>query len=255
MPVQTRSLGRPLTRPLVVAAGAEAPAVLPSDIRNLRWWLEARFIPGLADGASVATWPDMSRSGYDATQATGAKQPVHRAGVLAGQPVVRFNGSSQYLQALGFSALSLPLTVFVVASQSGAAGSQRHFLFLDGPSGTLGMFWSDSSTNLFLGDATNTWTGLIKATPALPLAIYSGQLVPGGGTSSLWANGALQVTNTGTISATLSQPSIGAAAAPSNYWAGDIAAIILYDRALSATERDQVQQYLAQTYGLSVQAA
>jgi hypothetical protein len=58
--------------------------------------LDARYI-AQADNTAVSTWTDRSGSGYDFAQATGANQPTLQTGEVGGSPIVRFDGSSDYL--------------------------------------------------------------------------------------------------------------------------------------------------------------
>jgi hypothetical protein len=60
------------------------PAFSPADLAGLVHWLDASALTGLTDGAPMSTWPDLSSSGLTAT-ATGGGRPVYRAGVLNGQ--------------------------------------------------------------------------------------------------------------------------------------------------------------------------
>jgi hypothetical protein len=47
----------------------------------------------LSNGAAVATWPDTSGNGRNATQATSGSRPTFVTGAMKGQPVVRFTGT------------------------------------------------------------------------------------------------------------------------------------------------------------------
>jgi hypothetical protein len=56
--------------------------------------LDSRRISGLSDGNAVSQWDDVSRSGWNATQATSALQPLYKTAIQGGQPVVRFDGAN-----------------------------------------------------------------------------------------------------------------------------------------------------------------
>lgn len=60
--------------------------------------LDSRFISGLSDGDPVSTWSDRSGSGNNATQ-TGTARPTFETAEQGGQPVIRFDGSNDYLNA------------------------------------------------------------------------------------------------------------------------------------------------------------
>lgn len=82
-------------------------------------WYDATQIVGVADGASLASWPDMSGNHYDLAQATGANQPTFYSSTAAqlinGHPAVRFDGTASFMVASGFPNTSPPYTIFVVS--------------------------------------------------------------------------------------------------------------------------------------------
>ena len=64
----------------------------PLDIPNCALWLDASQL-SLADDAPVATWPDLSGNGYDATQATANRRPTKKTNA-DGYAVVRLNDAA-----------------------------------------------------------------------------------------------------------------------------------------------------------------
>ena len=76
-----------------------APLADPTDISDCVIWLDARDLVGVvSDGANVSTWANNATAG-DATQATGANQPVFReTGGAAGGPYVEFVSGSDYMR-------------------------------------------------------------------------------------------------------------------------------------------------------------
>ena len=56
--------------------------------------LDARYIFGLSDGDPISTWGGRNTSG--ATAATTAR-PTYKTGILGGNPVARFNGSTNVM--------------------------------------------------------------------------------------------------------------------------------------------------------------
>lgn len=89
----------------------------PSTVPGLQAWYDASAITGLSDGAAVASWSDRSGNSRTLTQATGGAQPLYKANILNGLPVVRMDGSNDYLSYTvpGADMISGPLfTVFAV---------------------------------------------------------------------------------------------------------------------------------------------
>jgi len=60
--------------------------------------LDSRFITGLSDGDPVSTWTDRSPNANNATQ-SGVARPIYKTGIRAGQPVVRFNGTTSTMSS------------------------------------------------------------------------------------------------------------------------------------------------------------
>lgn len=108
---------------------------------------DARFITGLADGASVSSWSDRTAN---ANTLTGTNQPTYEANELNGNPVVRFDGSNDQLTA-SFTTASLQSAVLVAKQNSASVqfrayfavrslSNARLFFFRDGSDYTLGTF-------------------------------------------------------------------------------------------------------------------
>jgi hypothetical protein len=90
----------------------------PNEITGLARWFKADAITGKNDGDSVSQWDDSSGNAGHATQGTGANQPTYQTNELNGLPVLRFDGTNDFL---GLSAISSSAqTVFVVAKQASA---------------------------------------------------------------------------------------------------------------------------------------
>jgi hypothetical protein len=66
------------------------------------------------DGAAVSQWNDQSGNARHASQATGSKQPIYKAGILNGYPAIRFDGIDDFLQTAGFTLNQPDTWLFVV---------------------------------------------------------------------------------------------------------------------------------------------
>jgi len=75
--------------------------------------LDARYIDGVSDGSGVSSWSDRSGNGYNATQATGANQPLYKVNVQGGQPGLLFDGINDSL-ATTYGPTSGDVTAFSV---------------------------------------------------------------------------------------------------------------------------------------------
>ena len=61
--------------------------------------LDSRFISGINNGNLVSTWLDRSPNMRNLTQATSAARPTYYANTLGGQPVVTFNGTTNFMSS------------------------------------------------------------------------------------------------------------------------------------------------------------
>jgi hypothetical protein len=236
-------------------------------IPGLRLWLKADsgLIPGGAD--SVATWEDRSGNGLDVAQTTEANRPTRVAAALNGVPVVHFDGGNDYLirgSVPGYDLFDNNTdTVFIVQKQTGADPRTSTFS------------WTSDGTNRFMVHAT--WENLIS---------YQVGAASGGGileTSQPYGwddqwhvlklirdgnDGQINVDGIDlTPTTTFSSPGNNSPAADlyvgSDYWTvnnlysstnwftGDIAEILVFNRALTSQEQQTVDTYLRGKYGLT----
>ena len=115
--------------------------------------LDSRYI-NQSDNTAISQWNDISGSGNNATQATGANQPTFQTAELGGNGVVRFDGTNDFLESPTITK-NQPYTVFVISLP-------KVFRF-----GTLNSFFE--SNNLACNPYIGTTGGQQK------LALYAGQ--------------------------------------------------------------------------------
>ena len=88
----------------------------PTDITGLvrRWRADSVTV---ANAAAVSSWPALT-GGVALTQATAANQPSFRTGVINGQPVVRFDGTSDFMAVASAITHAQPVTVSVIMKRN-----------------------------------------------------------------------------------------------------------------------------------------
>jgi len=232
-------------------------AFSPANISGLQLWLDATV--GLydattggsevtTDGSAVARWEDQSGNGYDVTQGTAASQPVLKTSQQNGLNVIRFDGTSDHL----FGATNFTITgssnrsVFAVTKRTDNV--TRYIVS-----------WGINSTGRFSGFTTEYYLRFQGTTKG-----YTNQGSDGswtvwsviGGGSTL--NDYDAYFDGGTVAApnaennTSASLDTGASAIyvgkPSflnlNYLSSDLAEILIYDSALSTSDREAVRDYL-----------
>jgi hypothetical protein len=255
-----------LNMPNVIFPLYNAPTSLfqPTYIPNCVLWLDAADPNTLfTDSAgtqkvspfnrTVSHWKDKSPSGNNATNTTA--QPTYSYNTLNKLNVINFNGA-QYL-TLSTATLptgSTPCSFFFVVRTT-SLGTQVFFTYGANPNNTnqnpqffygSGSLTIDTYGSSALSDSTNFVNSYV---------IVSSRFLTNA--SEAWDNGASFsgtppagfTLNTGTGWASLG---VGRVLSTLNYYlTGQIAEVIIYNRAISTDERQQIEGYLAAKWALN----
>lgn len=241
-----------MTLPLTGAGPSGAGTLDPSTISGLALWLKADAITSLTDGQAIATWTDSSSNARNATQATAGARPTYKTGILNGLPVARLDGGD-YVEtatfALNGGSVPTGITMFGVATLT-AAGS---FPML--------AVWDSSTNELRCNDTTGKpeftangggpGFGTAAAITGTGAHVMTGRFTDSSDAIECWVDGA--ATATGTSAAALTNLTrsavIGARTGGSLFWTGDIGEVLIYNGALSNTDRAAVEAYLKGKWG------
>lgn len=230
-----------------------AVSFVPSDLPNLALWLKADAITGLADGAAVATWNDSSSNARNATQATGGAQPIYRTALLNGKPVVRFDGVDDFL-ATGEFQQTEQWTAFAVALKAPGVDTPTVASTAKAvtPHGKLIRFNGDVEVMSFAYNVAGASTS--DSQDALPTSFLIVSALRTTSAIQVWADGisAGETVALGTPASPVARVVVGAddGVAVGNFLNGDIAEVVYYSSPLSTTDRDKVEAYLGDKYGL-----
>ena len=258
MPVATIGTGRAL---IGVGRGF-TPAQLP----NLALWLNASAVTGKSDGDAMATWADQSGNGRNATQATGTKQPLYKTNIVNGKPVLRFDSTDDCLTASAIDLTGTPaVSLFVVTATIGSATDRVVFETSSNFNANVGSFilFRDTSNKVNVDVKGNTvgasqciGTTSVTSAATVLTGVYDMSL-SALLEAQLYVNGTAEGSHTGSVENTANFGTHAINIGSRNNGAslplgGDIAEIILYSRALSTAERQQVERYLGAKYGITV---
>lgn len=241
----------------------------PDKFDNLQLWFKSDAgVTYDANGASL--WQDQSGNGNHAIQNTASSRPSFLAHGIAGKPVVRFDGNDDYMaiQNLQYNTAGgiNGITVFaLVRSQSSApqiiASFDRdeywHLAIKDAADQNAGWDTTDSGNHLDnlrspAGHLDGHWHliyGRFEAGGGAPdkLLYIDGQVA-----AQINAHGGNAL---GTGATRFGFVGVGSKAAafngtrgPLNFFAGDLAELLIYHRALSDEERQQIEQYFLNKY-------
>jgi hypothetical protein len=222
--------------PVATVTFLENAQLLPNDIAGLKLWLRADADAGTA-GDSVAQWTDQSGQANHLTQSTLGARP-QLVPSPTGLPVLRFDGVNDGF--LFTTRISTIRTVFWVLRETpGAAGDSYRSLL------------GDSSSYHFIGGAQRQiWdAGYASSYIRNGQTRVNGTVVNGTTTNKPTSLSVVSLVTTGAVQANLFTQDQGIAA---RGWLGDIAEVLIYDTALSDTDRQAIEQYLATRHGITL---
>ena len=207
-------------------------------------------------GSNVTSWSDVSGSGNTAT-GVSSHYPTLVTDAINGLPAVSFaSGSSQYLQLPTIANLSAGgASVFAVVNPASVTAGAR---VLDCGNGA-------ASDNLELQLTSSTGAALYvydggtssSVTGPSALTLNNWQLLEGidtgSSTATLYTNGVQQAQNASMQnlqSVSRADNYVGQGSAGGNYFNGQLAELLVYNRNLSASEQASVEGYLENKYFL-----
>jgi hypothetical protein len=210
----------------------------PAGLPNLRLWLRADA--GVPSGAGDF-WADQSGQGNNAVQLSSASTPLLVQDAANGLPVMRFDGSVSGGQFVNFTQRLAGniRTVFWVVSESASATAAYRSLLGD-----------VSSNNDFAGEygaPGPIWRPCCASTQVIGgITRLNGAPIDGTRMARPQALSVISVVTTGGVSA----DRFGADPGYSPWW-GDLAELVIYDRPLTGTEIQAVENYLLAKYRIN----
>ena len=228
----------------------------PLDVDGLSLWLDATDPATLTlSGSNVTQWRDKSGSDHAFSNHVGTTTLA--SNVQSGQNAVYFNGAS----SLNNTTLVFPsaaYSVFIVAYQEAlvTTGGNYARLLNGGGAGTdarffLGVLGSNYAT--FTG-TTGGWNEVNANSPAtsifqqwslLGVTVSGSNLIP-------YVSGVAQTLKTTGTTGAFTGLSIGGAQSGGSpqLWVGHVGELLVYSNVLSTAQRQQVETYLAEKWGL-----
>jgi hypothetical protein len=230
----------------------------------LACWFKADAIAGLANGASVSVWTDMSGNSNNATQSFANQAPTYVTGAMNGLPVVRFNAAGANYLEFNRPVQDDFTIICVFQSTQGYGLGNLYYQGAGLVNGEVPGVVNDFGTCLFTNGSVCAGTGnLDVAVDSAPgyndghPHILTFTRTESTGLISLYLDGSLVGTTTGgTQSLTApSQLVLGAQQTLINYLNGDIAEVKIFNTVLSDNDRIAEENALKCKYGLSGGAA
>ncbi|MGO8925892.1 MAG: lamin tail domain-containing protein [Limisphaerales bacterium] len=220
-------------------------------------WFRADRITGVTNNGALATWPDFSGNGYNATQAAPSQDPTYVTNAMNGLPVVRFNATnSTYLSFTRPVQDDFTITCVFQSTQGLNSGN----LYYQGAglvNGEVAGVVNDFGTCLFAngticagtGDpdvVVNSGAGYNDGHPH----IFTFTRTRTNGLVALFVDGVSMGTTVGATDS-LTAPSVlvlGAQQTILNFFSGDITEVEIYNTAVSGTNQQMVEAPLFEKY-------
>jgi hypothetical protein len=249
----------------------------PTSISGLQCWLDAADATTLFDATTggslvaadggVARWEDKSGNGRHFSQSDSAKRPQRKTAQQNGLDSLLFDGSNDSLIGSNFSSGTGGLSILLVVKRN--ATGANHELINKGVDngGWMVKFAAANTVEVSSYRDSTLNNNTIRATTSSVAATGYTVLstVAGSGafnTASVFRNGTSQAMSAATEAGTNGRtPSTGSdpvrigvqVYAGVDYFTynGNIAEIIIYDSALSDTDRGLVESYLMSKWGIS----
>jgi hypothetical protein len=229
----------------------------PRRISGLTGWWDASDAATITlNGTTVSEWRDKSGASRHLTQSTAANQPTYLSSGLGSKPSVRLAqavtnrmNTSALMDELGDDSSQL-VTVFAVVRGSGATVGHKTFGEVDNGGG-FGFYhrFADGVAYFDAGDESTARVSASIADLFSPGGLWVGRR--SGAQVDQWINGTLRGTRSNASGSLRTASNIFGIAGTT---AGTVAysEIVIYKRALSTSERQRLQEYVAKKYGLTI---
>jgi hypothetical protein len=244
----------------------------PTTFSGLQLWLDASDASTLFDATTggslvtadggVARWEDKSGNARHATQSTSGNRPQRKTALISALDAITFDGTNDrlFVPASSVAFGTSNFEMFIVARSRAPSGSQGFFVFQDNTSGfspiirttvaanNLKFTFRTTGTTAF--DITDTATYSSNSLVMLGVRRASSTITA---TKNGSAFGSSAIS--GSFGATSVTPGVGAYFDSDSLSAwfldGEICEIIIYNSALSNTDRGSVESYLMSKWGIT----
>lgn len=231
----------------------------PRNISGCQLWFDGADPSYMTlSGTSILTWKDKSGNARDASANRGVFAQYSSNTNLFNSRMAPFcSNQSRYVLPTFTPSTTGDLTFFVVGKQMVAltgnadifiADSYIHFdFFLSNTGGAPIYIWSGGGTNLPYASSFTT-TGAVPFNACATVSALSG----GNSTRAIYVNGSSygSPTNITVAGNTLNAPRSFTLAGTSTSLVANICEVIMYNTVLNTTDRQRVEGYLAQKWGM-----
>lgn len=231
--------------PVAGAAHLQPRFANPRDVPNLKLWLRGDMGVTL-NGATVSTWADQSGSGNNFSQGTAAAQPTFRSSGINGHADLDFNGVDHFLTGPAISSIfgASAKSLFVVISID-TFGATESIMAEDG---TFLLVQVDTSGGNSVRVRNYDVDSDVVSLAASADTKYILHMDHNGSRVLLRLNDTEGTVLSGATNDMSASSRIGTI---QGKYDGKIAEVVAYNRAISASERSLILDYLKARYSIA----
>lgn len=246
------------------ARGHSPPVFSPASISGLVGWWDFTTL-SLADTTPIASVPDRSGHLHDATQSNASAKPTFSENVFNNRSVGVFDGVDDALTGASGIAAGSPMTLVAVV-QRAASGAYKDVLAFGQAAAyqEIAIMWDAAGTHLAVGnyagpstDKGDCYTNDANTPFLITSAVYDPPSRPvmfKDGASLTYTSAPTDWSGVNINNGANNYPfAIGAASDGVSYAASaKVAMALVYDRALSTSERSLLEHWLGGYFGITV---
>jgi hypothetical protein len=257
---------RPIENPILDVSGEFPPVIInpysfaaaaafsPLDISGCVLWLEADTLVGYSNGDPVGLWEDASGVSGDASS-SGSARPAYIASGYGGMPGLNFTTAANLS---GTMTVTGSVMTVVLVGEVSSAGHPESRMFSVAATGGNDITSNDGAIfgGRFYGSTlyarrNNNNLASVSASYITPYVISTRF---NGSTCEMFLNGAAGSSASSSGAFTIGKYAVGANAGNlvDGWMAGKIYAVLAYDESLSNTDREAIEDYLGDKYGITI---
>lgn len=219
-----------------------APSALGSTA--LKFWVDANASSTITEtSGAVSTWADRSGNSRDLTQSSSGARPVLTSNVQNGLPIVRFDGSNDYMVTASSGVTAQPYTWAWIFKPSETANFRR----------IVGSGNDNGNVDIMGGGAAKyqMWAGtgaqnLGSVTTAFTILVASFD----GGSSNFRQNGSATASNLNPSTGYPTSLRLAASFVPDGFLSCDFGEVLFIGGAVTTADKQSIEGYLAHKWGL-----
>ncbi len=227
----------------------------PRIIPNCTLWLDANDSSTItkSNGTNISSWRDKSSGGFNATNGANTGPTTTTSGNLT---YLSFNGSTNFLQ----TTLTIPgnaHSILIVYKPNANNASSNSLLRAQSAKYIVFPYYTTALKNAYISNfETSPGTTIDAANspldPAASTSVHNVvSITIASGSQSIFNNGTSKATATAALDSGLSAAFyVGSFNGVSQFYSGQLAEVIMYTRAITSTERQYLEGYLAWKWGL-----